>query len=275
MIRVHIFHTGLVKVDQAIPLHEKNPLAVTGLFRSKKKQRILPVSCYLIEHPKGNILIDTGWDTKYATKRPREWFGLVDKISGPIIQEDEGVDSKLRSVGLTASKVDAVFYSHMDFDHTSGMRLVKEAKAFYTAKEELADAKKSKFRYINTWDGYGEIKAFEYKDTGLGPVGKTFDVFKDGSVILINTPGHSHGHFAVKISGDEKYMILANDGAYVQESFDDHIIPGFTVDKRQAEQSLEWLIACKRDPDCLEVIANHDPSVKEHVVELKCKFAKK
>lgn len=30
-IKVHIFHTGKVKVDRAIPLHEKNPLAVTGL----------------------------------------------------------------------------------------------------------------------------------------------------------------------------------------------------------------------------------------------------
>lgn len=39
-IILHIFHTGKVRVDQAIPLHESNPLAVTGLFRSKKKQMI-------------------------------------------------------------------------------------------------------------------------------------------------------------------------------------------------------------------------------------------
>lgn len=32
---------------------EKNPLAVTGFLRGKTKKRILPVSCYLIEHPKG------------------------------------------------------------------------------------------------------------------------------------------------------------------------------------------------------------------------------
>lgn len=66
---LHIFHTRKVRVDQAIPLHEPNPLAVTGLFRSKKKQMVLPVSAYLIDHPKGKILIDTGWDTKYAAER--------------------------------------------------------------------------------------------------------------------------------------------------------------------------------------------------------------
>lgn len=36
---------------------EKNPLAVTGFLRGKTKKRILPVSCYLIEHPKGKYLI--------------------------------------------------------------------------------------------------------------------------------------------------------------------------------------------------------------------------
>lgn len=51
-IKLYIFHTGKVRVDRAIPLHERNPLAVTGLFRGKDKQLILPVSAYLIEHPR-------------------------------------------------------------------------------------------------------------------------------------------------------------------------------------------------------------------------------
>ena len=44
MIKVHIFHTGKVRVDRAIPYKEKNPLAVTGFLRGKKKKIILPVS---------------------------------------------------------------------------------------------------------------------------------------------------------------------------------------------------------------------------------------
>lgn len=107
-----IFHTGKVRVDQAIPLHEPNPLAVTGLFRSKKKQMVLPVSTYLIDHPKGKILIGTGWDTKYAAERPKQLFGMVDKVSAPIIKADEGIDSKLKTVGLLPG----------DIDHASGLR---------------------------------------------------------------------------------------------------------------------------------------------------------
>ena len=73
MIKVHIFLSVSVRVDQAIPYKEKNPLAVTGLFRGEEKKVILHVSCYLIEHPKGKILIDTGWDSKYVYEKPHRF----------------------------------------------------------------------------------------------------------------------------------------------------------------------------------------------------------
>ncbi|UXR70340.1 MULTISPECIES: hypothetical protein [unclassified Staphylococcus] len=54
-IKIHVLHTGEVIVDEALPFgYESNrPLAWTGLFRSKKHQISIPVSVYLVEHPKG------------------------------------------------------------------------------------------------------------------------------------------------------------------------------------------------------------------------------
>lgn len=267
-IKVYVFHTGSVRVDQAIPHHEKNPLAVTGFFRSKKKKMILPVSSYFIQHPKGNVLIDTGWDSVYAKSRPEQIFGLVDKVSGPIIREDEGVDTKLKSIGVKTSDIDHIFISHMDFDHTSGLRLVKDAKQIRTSKEEWKACSKPGIRYIDTWTGICKVDTFSYSKSGVGPCGRSFDVFGDGSIELISTPGHSKGLFSVKISNDNRYVILAGDAAYTQQSFEEHIIPGFIVNKAEAEKSLEWLCQCQNDPNCIEVLANHDPSVKEHTITL-------
>lgn len=267
-IKLHIFHTGKVRVDRAIPLHEKNPLAVTGLFRSKDKQLILPVSAYLIEHPKGKVLIDTGWDTKYADERPKQLFGMVDKINAPIINADDGIDSKLKSLGLGAEDLDHVFISHMDFDHASGLRLVKDAKSICTAKEEWAACNAFSIRYVDTWSGICKVGTFAYSESGIGPVGRSFDVFGDGTVLLVYTPGHSHGLFAVMIKGKDSYIILGNDGAYLPESFSERIIPGFTVDNALAAKSLDWLIGCKNDPDCIGVFVNHDPTVAEQTLEV-------
>lgn len=268
-ITIHIFHTGKVRVDRAIPLRERNPLAVTGLFRSEAKKMILPVSSYLIVHPKGKILIDTGWDTVFAKVRPKQLFGAVDKISAPIISENEGIDKKLESVGLSPKDVDCVFISHMDFDHTSGLRLVKGAKDFRTSEEEWAACNKFSLRYIDTWTGICGIKTFSFRKTGLGPVGRSYDVFGDGTVELVHTPGHSRGLFAVLIRGKDGYIVLGNDAAYMPESFSEHRIPGFAVDKKQAKKALDWLIRCKNDPACKGVFVNHDPTVGERISEVE------
>lgn len=273
-IILHIFHTGKVRVDQAIPLHEKNPLAVTGLFRSKKKQMVLPVSAYLIEHPKGNILIDTGWDTKYVAERPKQLWGMVDKVSAPIIEVNEGIDSKLKTAGFLPKDMDYVFISHMDFDHASGLRLVKEAKDIRCSEEEWTACNRFSLRYIDTWTDICHVDTFSYMQSGVGPVGRSYDVFQDGTILLVHTPGHSQGLFCVMIRGKDGYIVLGNDAAYLPESFSKRRIPGFTIDDQLAMKSLDWLIQCKNDPSCMGVYVNHDPTVQEQEleVELQWKF---
>lgn len=268
-IELYIFHTGKVKVDRAIPLHECNPLAKTGIFRGDAKKMILPVSTYLIVHPEGNVLIDTGWNTKYAFERPKQLFGMVDRISTPIIGENNGVDNKLKAIGLTPSDIDHVFISHMDFDHTSGLRLVDKAKDIRCSEEEWEACNKCSLRYIDTWTGICNVGTFAFKDNGIGPTGRCYDVFKDGTLLLVHTPGHSRGHFSVMIQGKDGYIILGNDAAYLPESFSEHNIPGFIVNKKLAEKSLDWLIRCKNDPECIGVYVNHDPTVKELKIEVK------
>lgn len=267
-IQVYVFHTGKVRVDRAIPLHEKNPLAIIGIFRSKKKQMILPVSAYLIKHPKGNVLIDTGWDTKYADEKPKQLFGMVNRISSPIIEENEGIDSKLKSIGLTAAEISHIFISHMDFDHTSGLRLLKGVADIRTSKEEWTACNKPSLRYVDTWTGICNVETFDYSYNGIGPVGRSYDVFSDGTVLLVHTPGHSRGLFSVMIKGADGYIILGNDAAYLPESFSRHKIPGFSVNNSQSATSLDWLIKCKNDPECKGVFVNHDPTVREQIIEV-------
>lgn len=268
-ITVHIFHTGRVRVDQAIPLHERNPLAVTGLLRGKDKKMTLPVSAYLLLHPKGKVLIDTGWDTKYASSRPTQLFGMVDKVSAPIIAADEGIDTKLKSVGVLPQELDHVLISHMDFDHASGLRLVKAAKSIRCAEQEWMACNRFSLRYVDTWTGICSVGTFAYAHSGIGPVGRSYDVFGDGTVLLVHTPGHSSGLFSALIRGRDGYIVLGSDAAYLPASFTAHKIPGFTVDKRLAAKSLDWLIACKNDPCCAGVYVNHDPTVAEQTLEVQ------
>ena len=268
MIKVHIFHTGMVRVDRAVPYKEHNPFAVTGFFRGNDKKVDLPVSCYLIEHPQGNILIDSGWHSKYASEKPHRFFGLLDKVSTPIIKSEESIDRRLANMGMKPTDIDYVFLSHLDFDHTSGLSLLHGAKNFQAAAEEIDDANRYFFRYVKENWASVDLKPFHYITTGLGPVGKSYDVFGDGSVVLVNTPGHSHGLFSAVIKNNGKYVVLAGDTVYTQKSIQEKRIPGFTVSTDLAKKSLEWICKCAADDDCLLVAANHDPAIKPQTIEL-------
>lgn len=194
---------------------------------------------------------------------------MVDKVSAPIIESCEGIDSKIKTICLLPKDIDHVFISHMDFDHASGLRLVKDAKDIRCAEEEWIACNKFSLRYVDTWTGICKVNTFSYTNNGIGPVGRSFDVFCDGTILLVHTPGHSRGLFSVIIRGKDGYIVLGNDAAYLPESFTHRKIPGFTVNNQQAAKSLDWLIRCKNDSSCLGVYVNHDPTVQEQVLEVK------
>lgn len=131
-----------------------------------------------------------------------------------------------------------------------------------TSKEEYEEAKREKLRYApNSLKGI-DFKIFEFKD-GIGPVKKSYDLFNDGTVILIKTPGHSLGHTSIMVKVNEKYIIIAGDAAYTNDSLTKRIIPGLTANKKLAYQSIDYLIESEKDPNCLGVFANHNPCVGE------------
>ena len=66
---VHVMHTGTVNVDRALAFRERtwHPAPYTGWFRPRAARIELPVSAYLIEHPAGPTLVDTGWHEDVRT----------------------------------------------------------------------------------------------------------------------------------------------------------------------------------------------------------------
>lgn len=264
-MKIYVFHTGKVRVDIGVPYKQKNPLASLGLFRSKKHQVTLPVSSYLIEHPEGNVLIDTGWDNKYSKKNPNVF---LTKVSKPIIKENESIDYKLNNVGVSPKNLNYVILTHLDFDHTSGLNKVTDARNIIVSNDEIKDSKKYIFRYVKSdWKNVN-LKGFDFNNTGIGPVGKSYDLYGDGSILLVSTPGHSHGHLSVVVKNNDKYVIIAGDAVYTHKSWQELKLQGFTVDKKLAMKSIKWINEASRDKRVIEILANHDPEVKEHIIEI-------
>ncbi len=121
--------------------------------------------------------------------------------------------------------------------------------------------------YKGLWEGIN-LTEFTWNDTH-GPVGKSYDLLGDGSIELINIPGHADGLYAVKIKNEEdEFVLLFSDGGYARKSWEEMITSGIAGDKQLQKQSLQWIGEQSLDENCIESLAYHDPDIAPHVIEL-------
>lgn len=280
-MRIHVFHTGEVRVSPYLPFggDDCSLIKASGISTPKSKWLWLPVSAYLIEHPKGRILVDTGWhremstDGVYDRKAQIKSLGSIQLylVNQGRIAQGEAIDEQLAKMGLQPSDIDYVLLTHLDCDHANGLRQVKQAKQILVSRDEMEGSRKgltARIRFNSRWWKGVDLDLFDWNGTE-GPVGKSFDLFGDGSIVLVNIPGHSAGLFAVKVKNtDGKFVLLFSDGGYARKSWEQMITSGVCQDKKLQRQSLQWIREQSMLPDCIESLANHDPDVEPHTIEL-------
>lgn len=278
--KIHILHTGRVRVSPYLPFGSERGslLKATGLFTSEKDRLWLPVSVYLIEHPKGLLLLDCGWSREMSPEgvydiraQKRHLSPLLYRVNQGEVGPGQTAREQLAAMGIAPSDIDCVLLSHLDCDHASALREFAAARRILIAHDELTMAGK-KLPIIRTrfqrswWDGV-PYEAFEFAHTGMGPVGKSLDLFGDGSVELVNTPGHSSGLFATMVRGqDGRFVNLVSDGGYGKRSWRDMVLPGIALDKEAQRASLAWIKEIDANSNCIETIANHDEEVVPHII---------
>ena len=281
-IKIHILHCGRVCVSKYLPFggEDCSLIRASGVLGKKSDRVWLPVSAYLVEHPKGLFLIDTGWERAISPKGTFDakaqvaslGSALLYKTNQGVVECGQTVGEQLAQRGIAPFDLDCVLLTHLDCDHANGLSEVRGARRILASADELAFA--SRFpnkaaRYKRRWwTGIG-LETFNWTGTE-GPAGKSYDLLGDRSVLLVNIPGHSEGLFAVKITGaDGRFALLYSDGGYATRSWREMILPGIASDREQQRRSLAWIREQSLSPECVESIANHDPDVKPHVIGLR------
>ena len=279
-IKIHVFHTGEVCVAPDLPFggDNSNIIKASGMFGKKGDRIWLPVSSYLIEHPQGKLLVDTGWSRDMSPEGVFDKKAQIKSLGSLILYEvNQGriglgqcIDEQLSQIGIKDSDIDGVLLTHLDCDHANGLKQVRNAKKFMASSDEVKFANKltNKVRYYKGWWKDIELTQFDWNDSE-GPVGKSYDLLGDGSIELINIPGHCDGLFAVKVkNNDGKFVLLFSDGGYARKSWEEMITSGIAADKELQKQSLTWIRQQSMDPNSIESLANHDPDIKPHIIEL-------
>lgn len=280
-ITVEVLHTGRVCVSKYLPFggDDCSLVRASGLFGGKSERMWLPVSCYLITHPRGRILVDTGWHRSMSSAGVFDARAQIKSLDSRLlyrvnqgeVEPGAAIDEQLAVRGISPADLDFVLLSHLDCDHANGLSAVADAKRILVSTDELAFASKfpnNMVRYRKRWWDSTRLETFTWNGT-QGPADKSFDLFGDGSVVQVNIPGHADGLCATKITGSGgHFVLLFSDGGYAARSWREQITSGTAADKQAQKRSLAWIREQSLDPRCVESLANHDPDVRPYVIEL-------
>lgn len=280
-IKIKVMHTGKVRIRPELAFGGDNCSMVkaSGVFHVNKGREWFPVSSVYVEHPKGKFVIDTGWDRSmspngvYDKKAQIKSLGsyMLWRVNQGMVPTGMTATEQLARIGIKPSDIDYVLVTHLDCDHANGINQFKGAKHIMASNPEIKDVHHSKMhgtRFQPRWWNQINLEGFDWNDN-QGPFRRSYDLFGDGSVELINIPGHTDGLFAVKIKNkDGKFWLFVSDGGYGHQSWEKMITSGICVNKEEQKKSLEWIREQSLDPNCVEVMANHDKDIKPHEITL-------
>lgn len=269
--RVTAIQTGATLVSPAVPDRSarRSPLAYTGLLQRRASRIQVPVKAFLVQVADHCVLVDAGWSEACATS-PLSHLGFsLWFASEPVLAPGEGIGPQLARLGLSPADLDAVVLTHLDCDHASGLADLTTARRVIASPQEIDRAGKGGARYRRAlWDGVN-LEPAPLSPDSSAPFGQSCDLFGDGSLRLVLTPGHTEGSMCVVATNpsDGRFVVLAGDCGYNARSWDDLRLPGPLADAGQMQRSLEWVASMRRQPDCAGVFAAHDPAVPAGAID--------
>lgn len=230
----------------------------------------VPVIAFALEHPTGGtVLVDTGFDRAVAAGPPAERarnLGRVGRVLARTVEmsPEQAVAAQLRAAGTDPADVRLVVMTHLHFDHASALRDFPNATVLAGAPEW--DAARARNAWLHGYvaaqlDPRPDYRLLDFTSPAarpLGPFDRTLDLFGDGTITLVSTPGHTHGHLSLIVRLGGREALLTGDAAYTVQTLRGDARPWHAEDRRAFEDSLlrlrRWDI---EHPDAL-VIVGHD-----------------
>ena len=265
-VRLHPINTGYILSPAEFMARTGGSWKAFQSLRSPKEEWLeLPAPAFLIEHPGvGLVLVDTGLHASVATDPKQNLGPLLGRLYTIEMEPEQAVAAQLRALGIAPGDIKVVVMTHMHMDHSSAISDFTEAT--YVLGEGEWDAFSAPRSTFNGYVKKHAAVAVEFRevvyDTRLvnsySTFGRSFDLFGDGSVRLVYTPGHSRGHQSLILRLEGREALLAGDAVYALATLEHERRGLFLDDEHTWRRSLRELQLYRRENPNALVIASHD-----------------
>lgn len=235
------------------PLHCGTLTAARSMFETGADDRSLtiPVPAWLIRHEQGTVLFDCGMHTDLLAAGPVR--DTIELFFGVGATADDMIGARLREHDVDPTDVDIVVLSHLHFDHTGGLAQVPDARVVVQAAEWAAGLD----------DDWAPTNGFRRDEYDLGHdrqvVDGEHDLFGDGAVTCMPTPGHTPGHQSLRVRLSDREIVLCGDCAYFETTLAGGPLPPIGHDHDAQAASIARLNRLGAAGALL--VPGHDPAV--------------
>lgn len=280
------FTTGTVQIKMAMytqPADRSILRRRLNLFTSNKWTDPLPVGVFLVSHPSGPFLFDTGESP--CCNDPGffpAWNVPIRTLSRAHIKPEDSIVHQLKNHGIEPENLKGIVLSHLHRDHAGGLEeIVKEAPdvPVYVSREHWDAFGNSYYTAsINGcapghWPPNFSPRLLEPKDHPVGPWKQTYPLTTDGRVVAVDTPGHVPGHVSLVVRGENEdgsdtIFFLTGDATYGMEILEEEQVDGVNDDPLRARESVRLIKEFARGEEVV-VLPSHDTETPKMLKERK------
>lgn len=181
-------------------------------------QDALPVNAFLVEHPAGLLLFDTGQEAAAARDGYFPWWHPFFRLSRFELGPQDEVAVQLAGLGLRPGDVRWVLLSHLHTDHVGGLKPFARADVLASRIEwERATGLGGRVRghLPQHWPRDLVPRLLDLRGPPIGPFPGSHDVAGDGRLVVVAAPGHTPGHVGLLVRGAQLFL-LGGDIAHSQ-----------------------------------------------------------
>jgi N-acyl homoserine lactone hydrolase len=268
-MNLHAIQTGTVSV-RARQRSGKGPVPARAAITlmDRKWTDPLPIYAWLIEHPEGLIVVDTGESARVNEPghlpRWHPYFRLGVRAS---VQPEEEIGPRLRALGFQPDDVRWVVLTHLHGDHAGGLAHFPRSEIL-VCRAEFDNAKgfagQTRGFLPQNWPPWFSPRLYDFDEQPFGPFPRSLRLTDAGDVKIVATHGHTKGHVSVVVDEGPHSVFFAGDASYSQALMLDGAIDGVAADLGAARRTLERIREFTRAGPVV-YLPSHDPDAGERL----------
>jgi N-acyl homoserine lactone hydrolase len=221
----------------------------------------LPVHAWVIEHPDGIIVVDTG--EVHAASQPnfyansdRRFFQLNFRFH---IEPAQEIAPRLEDLGITPADVKTVILTHTHIDHSDGVNAFPNAEILVSSREWADVQRFGTFHGCvpANWSPDLNFKPIIHIPDAIGSFPYSYPVTSDGAVRIVPTPGHTMGHQSVLVQEGDIFIMFAGDTSFDLAGLYSNTISGVTHSAKAERETRQQIRDFAKDHP-LVYLPSHD-----------------